>query len=140
MEIDELKKACQAELEEAGVTLRDDPERKLAVFRLVIGKMPKEGLAKFRQVMLRANFLGGEIAGARLAVSSDDEIILSQTLPLAQTDGTIAASSVRRLSGVAEVWRQLLDDYPPAAARQKAEAEEDVRLTRRMVASAFLRA
>lgn len=131
--------ACRVTVDGVEVTLRENAARGLVAFRCTAGRMPERGADRFRRAMLHANFMGRNTAGAQLAVSADDEIVLAQTLPLALADGEAAVALVRVLAGAAQSWRKLAEGYAPVAVRQEAAAAEEQRLARRMVASAFLR-
>ena len=121
------------------VTVVEDAERGFVAYRCVAGRLPASGTARFRRAMLHANFMGRNTAGARLAVSEGDEIVLSQTLPSAFADDELAGGLVRSLAAVARQWRQFAETYAPVAARQEADQEDERKLARRMVASTFLR-
>ena len=130
---------CRIDADGIEVTVGENAARGLVVFRCTAGALPTNGTARFRRAMLHANFMGRNTAGAQLAVSAKDEIVLQQTLSLAFTDGETAVTQIRLLAGMAGQWRKLVADYEPVAVRQEAEAEEERKLVRRMIASSFLR-
>ena len=139
MTFEELRESCRGALEESGVSLTEDSVRGLAVFRCVACGVPTERAEGLRKALLAANFMGGGARGARIAVTSEDEIVLTQVLPLVLLDGETATGLVRTLADAAKDWRELIADYGPAAVRQTAADEEALRLARRMAVSGFLR-
>lgn len=139
MTFEELKESCREALDGAGVSLSEDSVRRMAAFRCVVCGVPAERAEGLRRSLLAANFMGGGTHGARLAVTSEGEIVLSQALPLVLLDGETAAGLVRTLADAANDWRELVADYRTTAVRQDAAEEGSLRLARRMAVSGFMR-
>ena len=86
-----------------------------------IGEPPLEGKATFADLMLEANMNSEAVF---MKDAENDKYLLSRSLPLTSLDLQGFDAALEELVNQAETWRQMLEEFRPAA-EAAADAEEE---------------